>query len=264
MRRRPSTRWLLAAFLLAAVAASAQYGGRRRESEPVVLPPDAEAPAEYSFARLQYSDGEGGPWRRRRGSWSTDWPDADRHFLEGVRRLSGIHARPMERIVTLLDDQVFDYPWLYAVEVGGWAFSDEEAARLREYLARGGLLVVDDFHGSNQWAGFEQGLRKVLPDPPIVEIPDNDPVFHVFYDVDSKTQIAGNQFLYSGRTYEQDGVVPHWRGIRDDKGRLIVIINFNMDLGDAWEWADYPAYPERWTALAYRFGINYVVYAMTH
>lgn len=265
MTRRPRTRRFLAIALLLAATASAQYGGRRRgrQSEEIVMPPDAEAPAEFSFARLQYTNAEGGRWRGR-GSWSTDWPEADRHFLQGVRRLSGIHARPLERLVTLTDDDIFDYPWVYAVEVGSWTFGNDEVARLREYLLRGGLLVVDDFHGSSQWAGFEEGMRQIFPDRPIVEIPESDPVFHVFYDVDAKTQVPGIVFLRSGRTYEGDGVVPHWRGIRDDKGRLMVVVNFNMDLGDAWEWADAPEYPEKWTALAYRFGINYIVYAMTH
>jgi hypothetical protein len=107
-------------------------------------------------------------------------------------------------------------------------------------------------------------MEQVFPDRPIVEVPQTDPVFHVFYDVDDKVQIPGIQFLRSGSTSEHGGDVPHWRGIYDDKGRLMVMINFNMDLGDAWEWADYPEYPEKWTALAYRFGINYIVYAMTH
>ena len=97
-----------------------------------------------------------------------------------------------------------------------------------------------------------------------IEIPDEDEVKHVLYDLQDHIQIPGIAALRYGRTYEQDGVEPHWRGIYDDKGRLMVAINFNMDLGDAWELANEPYYPEPMTALATRFAVNYVIYAMTH
>jgi hypothetical protein len=263
MAWKASARVLLAIALLVAVPVFAQRSYNDQEDAP--LPPNAEAEAEFSFARLVYQEASGayGGWRRRQ-SWHIDSPNADRHFMQGVQRLTGIHARPKERYVSMMDDEVFKYPWLYAVEVGHWSISEEEGARLREYIARGGFLVVDDFHGTYEWSVFMEGLRNIFPDRPVVEIPASDPVFHVVYDVDDKVQIPGIQFLRSGRTYEKDGVLPHWRGIYDDKGRVIVMINFDMDLGDAWEWADYPDYPEKWTALAYRFGINYVVYSMTH
>ena len=96
------------------------------------------------------------------------------------------------------------------------------------------------------------------------EIEQGDEVFHVLYDLDQKIQIPGIAALFRGVTYERDGYVPHWRGIYDDDGRLMVAINFNMDLGDAWEHADDPRYPEPMTTLAYRFAVNYVMYAMTH
>ena len=134
-------------------------------------------------------------------------------------------------MVNLRDDALFDYPWLYAVEVGDWYLDDYEAARLREYLLRGGFLMVDDFHGSRGWYGFNQSLQKVFPDRPWIEIPESDEVMHVLYDLDKSTQIPGVRALYSGRTWEDDGYDPHWRGIYDDKGRLLVAINFNMDLG---------------------------------
>ena len=124
--------------------------------------------------------------------------------------------------------------------------------------------MVDDFHGTREWAGFLQSMLRVFPDRPIVDIPETDEVMHVLYDLDKNTQIPGVYPLMYGRTWENDGVNPHWRGIYDDAGRLIVAINFNMDLGDAWEHADDPMYPEPMTAMAYRFAVNYVIYAMTH
>jgi hypothetical protein len=153
---------------------------------------------------------------------------------------------------------------MYAVEVGYWHLNMQEAARLRAYLLRGGFLMVDDFHGGWEWSSFVASMQKVFPDRPIIEIPEDDEAFHVIYDLDQKIQIPSLQFVYSGVTWEKGGVTPHWRGIYDDDGRLMVAINFNMDLGDAWEHADWPEYPEKMTALAYRFGINYLIYAMTH
>jgi len=260
------SRWLCSlslALLLAVPLLPQRYRGPWGE-EYLPPPPDANEETEWYFARLAYQSGGGRSRRWGGGSWMTDSPKAERHFLQGVRRLTALHARSMEKYIRPLDPDLFDYPWLYAVEVGYWHLGDEDAARLREYLLRGGFLMVDDFHGTWQWAGFMESMQRVFPDRPIVEVDPRDAVFHTLYDIDELIQVPGIQYLRSGRTFEQDGVQPHWRGIYDDKGRLLVMINFNMDLGDAWEHADEPAYPEPWTALSYRFGINYIIYAMTH
>ena len=241
-----------------------------QESAPATTQPTAE----FQFARLIYGGGSGGygySYGGRRPRALIDWPDAEFHFMQGLTRLTRIDGAIVSRYdgdgarqIRLSDDSIFNYPWLYAVEVGGWYLDDYEAARLREYLLRGGFLMVDDFHGTREWAGFLATMVRVFPDRPILEIPEDDEVLHVLYDLDQRVQIPGIRFLYSGRTWEEDGVVPHWRGVYDDHGRLMVAINFNMDLGDAWEHADTPQYPEPMTALAYRFAINYVIYAITH
>lgn len=225
-----------------------------------------QAQPEFYFVRLAYNSNPwlSGGWGAQWSSWTTDAPEAETHFLQGLSRLTRIHAARDGRAIRLEDEQLYDYPFLYAVEVGRWHLSDEEAARLREYLLRGGFLMVDDFHGTIEWEGFMQSMRKVFPDRPVVELPDTDEIFHVLYDLDQRTQIPNVWGAMTGRTWERDGYTPHWRGIYDDDGRLMVIINFNMDLGDAWEHADPPQYPEPLTALAYRFGVNYVLYAMTH
>lgn len=216
---------------------------------------------EFHFTRMYYNGG-GRSWGG--GSWRTDWPEAEYHFTLGVGRLTRVNIGDQARMLEVTDDAIFDYPWLYAVEVGRWYLDDAEAARLREYLLRGGFLMTDDFHGSAQWLGFLESMQRVFPDRPIVEIPDEDEVKHVLYDLDEHIQIPGIYALMGGSTYEQDGVTPHWRGIYDDAGRLMVAINFNMDLGDAWEHANDPRYPEPMTGLATRFAVNYVIYAMTH
>ncbi|MEM1089707.1 MAG: DUF4159 domain-containing protein [Pseudomonadota bacterium] len=228
------------------------------------IPAAPAADAEFVFARVAFTTNQLRGGNRRSSLWRTDYPDAEHHFLGGVRRLTRVDADPDGHVLTLSSDEVFDYPWLYAVEVGGWHLDLDEARRLREYLLRGGFLMVDDFHGSLEWSGFMSTLSRVFPDRPVRDIPDDDPVLHVFYDLDQRIQIPGIMPLRSGRTWEQDGFEPHWRGVYDDDGRLMLAINFNMDMGDAWEHADWPEYPEPMTALAYRFGINYLLYAMTH
>lgn len=235
------------------------------EDNPAPMPPDAAEKTEFAFARLRYPsiNSRGGYWGFR-SSWGTDYPKADRQFVQGVRRLTRIHTRSVEQVIDLDGDEVFKWPWIYAVEVGHWNLTDAQAAKLREYLMRGGFLMTDDFHGAWEWEVFMASMTRVFPDRPVVEIENKDAIFHVLYDLDERFQVPGIQFLRSGRTYEYDGVEPRWRGIYDDRGRLMVAICHNMDLGDAWEWADYPRYPERYASLAYRTGINYIIYAMTH
>jgi hypothetical protein len=222
---------------------------------------------EFQFARLIYSEspeftrGWGGFGAAR---WTTDSPAAEFHLAQGIRRLTRIYTAPEGTAVSLDDDGLFDHPFLYAVEVGGWDLSEQEAARLREYLDRGGTLVVDDFHGSREWAGFMEAMHRVYPDRVVTDIPDSDPVFHVLYDLNERPQIPGLGAVLHGVTYEQDGFQPHWRGVYDGDHRLCVIINHDMDMGDAWENADNPYYPQPLTAIAYRFAINYLLYAMTH
>ena len=220
---------------------------------------------EFHFVRLAYSDGAYGRGYRYGGrSALVDYPEAEDHFVRGVGRLTVLDTGNEARLLRPTDVNLFDYPWLYAVEVGYWYLDEADAAGLREYLLRGGFLMVDDFHGSAEWENFVESMRRVFPDRPIVEITDTDEVLHVLYDLDQRIQIPGIAALGRGVTYERDGYTPHWRGVYDDEGRLMVAINFNMDMGDAWEHANDSFYPEPMTGLATRFAVNYVIYAMTH
>ncbi len=247
-----------------------QYPGVEYDDFP--LPPDYMAPGEWVFARLMYPPAYfgyrgrfGADWTRGASSWTIDYPRSDRHLAEEVRRLSMIDARSVEQPINLDDgDEVFYYPWLYAVEVGHWDLTEAQVAKLREYLLRGGFLMVDDFHGTREWAVFIASMKRVFPDRPIVDIENDDPIFHTVFDLSDRFQVPGAQFLYSGRIYEYDGIDPHWRGIYDDKGRVMVAICHDMDLGDSWEHADNPQYPEKYSAMEMRIAINYIVYSMTH
>ena len=225
-------------------------------------------PSEFYFSRLQYNSGytSGGSFGYRgfRGGWSQDFPRADNDCLIVLRRLTRIDAPAPLNVVNIDDDRIYDYPWIYAVGVNTWAFSDEEAKRLREYLARGGFLMVDHFHGEDDWARFMAGMLQVLPDAVVEDIPDADAIYHDLYSIDEKFQIPGEVYVNTGRTYEKDGFVPRWRAIRDSHGRIVVAICGNMHLGDAWEWANTGEYPEKFSGLAFRVVINYIAYSMSH
>jgi hypothetical protein len=218
------------------------------------------------YPPIGFARRRGWDWTQGGSSWTIDYPRGDRHIAEAVRRLTRVHARSVEQPVNLDDDDdVFNWPWLYAVEVGYWDLTDAQAAKLREYLLRGGFLMVDDFHGTQQWAVFMASMRRVFPDRPVVEIPGPDPIFHTLWDLTDRFQVPGEQFLYSGSTWEPpDGVEPHWRAIYDDNGRILVAICFNMDLGDSVEHADTPEYPEKYSSQGMRTFLNYLIYGMTH
>jgi hypothetical protein len=255
-------------LVLAALAQVGDLRGRRlrgrgrspitRSSEEQGISEQSRPNKEFTFARLVYSGGT------EANNWTTDSPKADIIFAAGVKRLTNLDVRETPFFMPLDSKLLHAYPFLYAVEVGYMQLSLEEAAILREYLLRGGFFVVDDFHGTIEWSNFEEQIRKVFPDREVVEIPVTHPIFHCFFDINELIQIPGAQMLYTGRTYEKDGVIPHFRGIFDDSGRIMVMINFNSDLGDAWEWADVPYYPEKYANAALRLGTNYVIYSMTH
>ena len=239
-----------------------EYPGREYRDFPV--PPDWNRPSEWTRARLRVPGIYGG-FRGRDSNWTTDYPRSDRHLLQGIRRLSRIDTRSVEQVVDLDGtDDVYNWPWLCAGEMGDWKLTDAQAQRLREYLLRGGFLMLDDFWGTPEWERFVESMQRVFPDRPIVEIESRDAIFHTVYDLDERYQVPGDWALRRGSTYRNDGSVAHWRGIYDDKGRVMVAISFNSDIGDSWEWADDPRYPEKYSALGIRIGINYVVYAMTH
>ena len=243
------------------------------------LPQDWNQPGEWTFARLMYPTTparvdwqseykRGFDWREGNTNWTIDYPRSDRHLAAAIRRLTRIDARSVEQPINLDDDDdVFNYPWLYAVEVGHWELTDSQIAKFREFLLRGGFFMCDDFHASNEWEIFTYTMNKVFPDRQIVDLPDKEGVFHTVFDLDERYQVPGMQYVYSHKVYEKDertGAPAHWRGIYDDHGRVMVAICHNMDLGDSWENADDPQYPQRFSALGIRIGVNYLVYAMTH
>ena len=250
-----------------------QYPGIEYENFP--LPPDWQQKTEFVFARLMYPQVRGryrgygaygsGDWTQGFSMWTQDYPRADRHFSQAVRRLTRIDIRSVEQPVNLDDgDDVYNWPWLYAVQTGRWSLTDAQAAKLRDYLLRGGFFMCDDFWGSEDWDVFMASMRRVFPDRPVVDLPDSDQAFHSVFDLDHRYQVPGARYLSTGVTWKCEGCEAEWRGIYDDQGRLMVAMSPNSDLGDSWEWADDPRYDEKFSALGIRIGVNYIVYAMTH
>jgi hypothetical protein len=229
--------------------------------DPVDDPPDAGRKGEFVLGRLRYrSPLDGGRFYSR---WGIDANKGDRLFIGILRRLTRIDVQPIETIIDIDSDEIFDLPWLFAVSVGDWQLSPPQAERLRKYFDRGGFLMVDDFHNEREWANFMNGIRQIDPAAEAVELSDSDAPFHVLFDMKDRVRVPGANVVH-GTGIERGGTTPHWRAILDSRGRMIVAICFNMDVGDGWEFADDPDYPERFSSEAIRLGTNYVVYAMTH
>ena len=215
---------------------------------------------DFTFVRLKY-----GGQLTRRSSWRVDWPASDRNFIWQLRKQTNIDANPREKILEVGSEELFLYPFAYMLEVGSLRLSDAEAANLREYLLRGGFIFIDDFHGEHEWRLFYRELKKIFPEREPVDIPISHPIFRCFFKIDKLVQIPGLRSLFSGRTYERiDGYPAYCRGVFDDKNRLMMIIHFNSDLGDAWEHAAEDFYPREYSDMALKMGINAVVYSLTH
>jgi hypothetical protein len=249
-----------------AMTAEAQQAVDTAETSPRALAGIPGNAHEFYFTRGIYS-GEFDDYDEG-GRWAIDYPKADHQFLIALKRLSLVDAYESDNAIELTDPRLRRFPLLYAVEVGSMSLSDAEVLALRNYLLAGGFLVIDDFWGSWAWDQFLTQMQRVFPGRAIVDVPLDHPVFHAFYDIDRVTQVPnvrqGWGAASGGPTHEYDGIVPRVRGVFDDDGRLMVLINWNTDLGDAWEWADDPNYPLKFSTYAFEIGINFVIYAMTH
>src|SRR5882724_7960597 len=193
--------------------------------DEIALPADWQDKAEWVFARLMYPQhpnarfarwgwrGGAPEWRQGGTSWSQDYPRADRHFAQALRRLTRLSARSVEQPVNLEDgDDVYNWPWLCAGEMGDWLLTPAQASKLRDYLLRGGFLYLDDFWGPDEWEQFEISMKAVFPDRPIVEIENPDPIFHSVFDLDDRIQILGQWALGGRGMYNQRvaGTVAQW------------------------------------------------------
>jgi hypothetical protein len=234
-------------------------------------PVENTLPTEFVVGRLMFPQtqrrrmlGAGyGDWRAGGTAWTVDYPEGDRHFARLLGRLTTIDVRLVEQPVNLDDDlDAFYWPFLISGLVGAWDLTDEQAAKLREYLLRGGFLLCDSFYGTEEWEGFAEGMRRVFPDRPILDLPDSHAIFHAVYDLTDRPQIPTWQHLPRG--YRNDGAVARWRAILDDDDRVMVMIAFNNDIADGWQRADEYEYPQEAANLAISLGVNFAVYALSH
>ena len=230
----------------------------------------------FRFCRIQYSSWGESDYNAHYGRWSVDYPESDRNFSQRLSELTNIKVARDERggfkhdVVRLTDDALFDYPFIYMLEVGRLHFSEAEVIRLRAYLLRGGFLMVDDFWGEDEWSNWAAEFSRVLSpqEYPTEELPLDHPVFNCVFVLKEKPQVPSlNVWRMTRQTSERhDSHVPHYRGIHDKKGRLMVMVCHNTDLGDGWEREGYDEeyFREFSAKKAYPLGINIVVYAMTH
>ena len=221
----------------------------------------------FTFVRIAY---HGNAWRWR-SSWPMDFPDSDLNFSYRLQQMTSLKVDPNCRVLQITDPELFDFPWIYIVEAGGLHFLEEEVPILKRYLLNGGFLMVDDFWGEAEWDNFYREIKRVFPDLEPEELPITHPIFHCVFKLKEKPQIPmveiGIQSEYTGITWERpDAKEVHYRGIFDDKGRMMVIICHNTDLGDGWEREGESEYYFREFSekKAYPLGINIVFYAMTH
>lgn len=215
----------------------------------------------FRFARVKYTC-----WGRS-DKWLVDFPESDLNLPHRLRELTSMEVHPESVIVELTDENISDFPFLYLIEPGQMALTDEEVEGLRRYLLNGGFLMVDDFWGEDEWYTFYQNIKRVFPDREPQELPVEHEIFHIVYDLAEKPMIPSiGHFMRGWGSERPDANEAHYRGIFDDKGRMMAIICHNTDLGDGWEEEGvdpnyFKQYSERF---AYPLGINIVTYAMTH
>ncbi|MEZ4699332.1 MAG: DUF4159 domain-containing protein [Rhodothermales bacterium] len=226
---------------------------------PVAPHAAAQSDEGFRFIRVRYEDprGEGRGFRRGGGAWSHDYPTAEHNLHMALERTTGIRVAGEPLILSLSDKRIFEYPFLYLCEPGYWSMNEEEAGNLREYLNRGGFIMFDDFGNENELMQLVLQMEKVFPDQQPQEIPNDHPIWSIFFDIDPVAAPS----LVGGRGYFTD-TDDTYLAYFDDKGRMVALVCYNQDLGDGWEW------PERSLAdastISFQMGINFIIYAMTH
>jgi hypothetical protein len=258
------TTLLTAALVLAMVAPAAGQRGfgrrfRQQEREPTVhnLPYDGT----FTFARIAYVTGPGGYYYMGLPAWAHGYPRAGINLMKIMDAMTLLRAHKDGTDVFTLDDpELFKYPVAYMTEAGYWTMTDQEAKNLHEYLLKGGFVIFDDFRDdfrNDGWGNFARQMRRVLPNAEIVDLTPDNPIFHSFFDIPSFDVVP--QYYDRGK--------PVFRGIYEDNDptkRLMVVINFNTDVSNFWEFSDEGYVPVDLSNEAYKLGVDYIIYALTH
>jgi hypothetical protein len=227
------------------------FGGRNRRE---AIQPNPPYDGRFTFVRIRYGPDYG--FASQGLPWSHDYPTGEQHFMKILNEVSYLNAHSDETSILPLDSpDLFKYPVAYLCEPGGWAMSDQEAAGLRAYLKKGGFVIVDDFRYQH-WGNFEQQMSRVLPEARIFDLDVTHAIFHAFFEI--KT-------LDVPQYYDPPPAI--FRAIYEDndpKKRIMVMINYNTDISEFWEWSDTGLKPIDESNEAYKLGVNYIIYGMTH
>jgi hypothetical protein len=225
------------------------------------LPELPRKESRFTFGRIFYDSSMFDSFRFRgpigAGSgppWSHDWPRSEEHFMKIMAELTKLDVNPGGHLTSFMNDDCFKYPIAYLCEPGYLDLSRDEARRMAEYLLRGGFLIVDDFRGEQQFSNFRSQMKRVFPDRSLEELPRTHPIWNCFYDI-SKLMIEPP---YSRQ------LTPQYFGMSDDNGRLMMVVDYNNDISEYWEWSNDPMMPIDESNEAYKYGVNYVMYALTH
>ena len=255
-----------AAAVAIAVSAFAQFGGPRG---PFRERPNIRYDGRFTFVRLKYTTAPGGYWYGGWPAWGHGYPIAEQNLMNIMNEVSYLSPHVDDiNVLTLDDPDLFKYPIAYVIEVDWWAMTDSEAAELRTYLQKGGFLIVDDFKprrfrggfGSDfgsGWEVFAAQMRRVLPGGQFVDLEASHPIFHSFFEV-NRLDIIPQAYIAG---------TPVFRGLYEDndsRKRLQIIVNYNTDVSQFWEWSGTGLRPIDDTNEAYKLGVNYVMYGMTH
>jgi hypothetical protein len=274
--RRPGISILVVGLLLVTSVSAAQFGRGRRGrggfGQAATFATPADFDGGFQFCRIVFRTDRNGDGN----GWNVDWPRADENLSIRLSELTRIPVsmdagdQPKHLLVRLTDRELSRCPFVMMTEPGGAFFDDQEAAGLRNYLLKGGFLWADDFWGEYAWTFWESQLRKALPSStyPIVDLPLDHPIFHEMMRVDKIPQIPAIDFWEGRRSTSErgaDSAVPHVRAISDARGRVMVLMTHNTDFGDAYEReGDDHEYFERFSVPGYAFGVNVLLYTMTH
>ncbi|HMJ83773.1 MAG TPA: DUF4159 domain-containing protein [Vicinamibacterales bacterium] len=266
-RRRRVAAIVCASLISVAAAALAQreFGDSGFQRGRLQVQPNIPYDGRFTFVRISYETAPGGYWAGGRPSWAHGYPLAERNLMKIMNEVSYLGAHDEEiNTVTLDDPQLARYPVAYIIEVGWWTLTDREAAALRAYILKGGFVIVDDFKlpgwrgiEGGGWEPFAENMKRVLPEARFVEMQATHPIFHAFFEINELDNFP--QAYNSGQ--------PIFRGIFEDNDpnkRLQVIVNYNTDISQYWEWSGRGFRPFDQTNEAYKLGVNYLIYGLTH
>jgi hypothetical protein len=254
---------LASVVMLTAAAGAAVYGqdfvrGRRAPAPAVDVAGNHPYDGRVTFVRIRYTTGFGGFGRR--GSfgeppWAHDYPTADTHVMKIINELTLLRPRiDGANVFTLADPELHNYPVAYMSEPGYWTMDEDEVKGLRTYLLKGGFIIFDDFRGPD-WYNLEEQMRRALPEGRWVELDATHPIFHSFFEINDLsflTSYNGNPTYYGMFEGNNPG------------GRLMALANRDNDLGEYWEFSDTGYAPVDLSNQAYKFGVNYFMYALMH